>query len=443
MHGTKGKTATIRSHTELLEHRNTQSKDLAELRQAQQIYMPGLGPLPDGDESSDQLIKLWLPSDLTQDNDRTEQCLPGIPGLELRFRYAQADDSLGNIRRLRRLLQGLMDQNTKHLNQTQQNITRTKGIFTRLQSRISRAVERYRHARQMMLVLDPLQQLSPGWTRRFQELEDKHVKGPGREHYETSEGTFQPSWIWLVPRLTGHVPNESTTVTPAPDSHLADPIPNATEDLETAHSMRVHWAKCQARADRYEEEVMLAVEEMGRTLSYFQWKKSQWLSLRPIQEQSAPPSPTTPAAITPLTTTSLTPTPPTPTSSTAIPSAATPPPIEGQRGLNAYACRQAHIYEMLTVSFANRWRGILVPHGLGAGWLHQYPVAADPLSARPTRGHSQPMVQPDPALLVGNAPVLATPPLHPELETDQPIESDTESDNDADYNFDGEESDFD
>ena len=329
---------------------------------------------------------------MTQDNDRTEWCLPGIPGLELRFRYAQADDSLGNIRRLRRLLQGLMDQNTKHPNQTQQNITRTKGIFTRLQTRISRAVERYRHARRAMLVLDPLQQLSPGWMRRFQELEDKHVKGPGREHYETSEGTFQPSWIWLVPRLTGRVPNESTTMTPTSGSQLADPVPDAAEDLEAAHSMRVHWAKCQARAERYEEEVALIVEEMGRTLSYFQWKKSQWLSRRPLQEQSPPPSPTVQVTVAPSTTTPLTPTPSTVTSSTAIPLVATPPPIEGQRGLNAYAYRQAHTYKMLTVSFANRWRGILVPHGLGAGWLHQYPVAADPLSTRPTRGHSQPTV---------------------------------------------------
>ena len=98
-----------------------------------------------------------------------------------------------------------------------------------------------------MLVLDPLQQLSPGWMQRFRELEDKEVWGPGREHYEMSEGTFRPSWIWLVPRLTSHIPNQPS-MTPGSD-HPTDPVPNATEDLEAAQSMHTHWAKCQARVD--------------------------------------------------------------------------------------------------------------------------------------------------------------------------------------------------
>ena len=35
---------------------------------------------------------------------------------------------------------------------------------------------------------------------------------------------------------------------------------------------------CQARAERYEEEVELTVEEMGRTLWYFEWKRDWWLA---------------------------------------------------------------------------------------------------------------------------------------------------------------------
>ena len=38
----KGKITTVRDHTEVLELRNTLSKDLVELRQAQRIHMPGL-----------------------------------------------------------------------------------------------------------------------------------------------------------------------------------------------------------------------------------------------------------------------------------------------------------------------------------------------------------------------------------------------------------------
>ena len=80
--------------------------------------MPGLGPLPEGEDDSEEVTKLWLLSELSED-ERATWCLPGIPGLEFRFRYAQADDSLSQIRRLRRLLQNVQDQNAKHLSQTQ------------------------------------------------------------------------------------------------------------------------------------------------------------------------------------------------------------------------------------------------------------------------------------------------------------------------------------
>ena len=51
-------------------------------------------------------------------------------------------------------------------------------------------------------------------------------------------------------------------------------------------TMCTHWAKCQARAERYEEEVALIIKEMGRTLHYFEWKKSWWLFLQSEQAQS-------------------------------------------------------------------------------------------------------------------------------------------------------------
>ena len=40
-------------------------------------------------------------------------------------------------------------------------------------------------------------------------------------------------------------------------------------DPEQTDSMRAHWAKCQAHAERYKEEAKLVVEEMGQTLHYF------------------------------------------------------------------------------------------------------------------------------------------------------------------------------
>ena len=150
----KGKATTIHDHTEMIELRNTLSKDLVELRQVQRIYMPGLDPLLGGDEDPDKLVKLWLPSQLTQE-DQDTWCLPGIVTLELHFRYAQAEGSLAEIRRLCRLLQSHLDQKAKHLSHVQQNATRGKGIFGGVQGRIHCAMIRYRRARQAMLALDP------------------------------------------------------------------------------------------------------------------------------------------------------------------------------------------------------------------------------------------------------------------------------------------------
>ena len=412
----KGKTTTVRDHTEVVELRNTLSKDLVELRRAQKIHMPGLNPLLlEGDEDPDEPIKLWLPSELTQD-DKAEWCLPGIPELEFRFRYAQADGSLAEVRRLRRLLQSHLDQKAKHLSHAQRNVTRGKGIFSGVQGRIRRAMIRYRHARQAMLALDPSQQLIPGWVQRFRELKDTDVRGPGREPDEKSEGKFLLSWIWLLPHRVGGLPSiEPVTRMLGLESSATDPISSPAEDLEVADSMRVHWAKCQARAERYEEEVALTVEDMGRTLRYFDWKKSQWLSLQSSRTRSE-----------------------------------TPPPIEVQRGLTAYSCRQVHVYETLVISFVNLWRKFLVPNGLGSKWLRHYPVATDPLSIGPSRGHSRPTAEPGlaPASIVpapadsSSFPSSIAPSIT-DVSIDLPMESGPESDDDNAYVMsEGEESDF-
>jgi hypothetical protein len=109
----------------------------------------------------------------------------------------------------------------------------------------------------------------------------------------------------------------------------------------------------QARAERYEEEVKLTVEEMGRTLQYFKWKKSWWQSIS--LGRSQPDSPL-------------------------------PPDV--QAGLRAYADRQSDTYDKLITLFVNHWRHFLSAHSLGSSWLDDYPPDAHPASStRPRRGH--------------------------------------------------------
>lgn len=376
--------------------------------------MPGITSVLDDtrdDNTSDDSLKLWLPSEVSAE-DRDTWCLPDIPSLEFRFRYAQADDSLAEVRRLRRLVQGLQDQNSKHPSRSQKNVTRSQGLFEGFKARISRSASRYTRARDAMLALDPGEKLCPGWKRRFQKLNDSDIRGPGRATGD-SEGQFVPSWIWLVPRLTPPTPATASSKDLATTTHTS-PLPDdeatttaaaeqvAANDAELANSMRVHWAKCQARAERYEEEVALTVEEMGRTLSYFEWKRSWWLTLGSEREKSD-----------------------TPTSAGV------------QRGLNAYAHRQASIYETLVVSFVSRWRKSLLSHKLNPPWLSQYPVATDPLSSRPSRGHSRPETQSTTGTIncesghTGGGPHSSPPPQASEA-VDPPLASEVESDDESD-----------
>lgn len=357
----EGKVTTAHRHAEILELKKMISRNLSELRQSQHILMPGLIPIFDetrDDVATDGSFKLWLPSELSV-GERDSWCLPDIPTLEFRFRYAQADDSLAELCRLRRLIQGLQDQNAKHPSLAQRSITRTQGLFEGFQAKIRRCASRYSYARDAMLALDPDQELSPRWMQRFQKLNQTDIRGPGRGPDDRSEGRFVPSWIWLVPNSSSSPSQGDPAVTASSTSNpdngttVTSHGNSTTNDAEVADSMRVHWAKCQARAERYEEEVALIVEEMGRTLRYFEWKKSWWLSLRSERAESN-----------------------------------TPPPADVQRGLDAYACRQANVYEVLIASCANQWKKLLASQGLTPDWITGYPATTDSLPFHPSTRHS-------------------------------------------------------
>ena len=335
------------------ERRKHLAKCIREFRSVQKIYMPGLSHLldnADGDSRLDarpELFKLMLPSQLTPD-DRQSWCLPGIPVLEARFRYAQADDALSEIRRLRRLFQGLSDQNKKHINNSQNTMTRAKATFERYKARISRSATLYRLARRALTALDPNGEITE-WTTRFLELKDSDLRGPGREDDEPTEGRVVSSWIWLVPQssrpLDRSHPNDDPN---GPDK--SDLSQRAASGEEVAVSIRAHWARCQARAERHEEEVQLTLEEMRRVLEFFEWKSKWWLA---SQESRA--------------------------------ASENPPDPQVQHGLRAYAHRQAATYSLLAKTCAGHWQKFLTERSLGLDWLTPYPTtpppATEPLSA--------------------------------------------------------------
>ena len=304
--------------------------------------MPGLGPILDamGDkEATEGLSELLLLSGLSFLDWHT-WCLSEVSALKFCFCYAQANDTVAKLCHLLRLFQNLHSQNSKHLSLAQRALTHTRGLFNSLWARMCRSRDCYSHACKAMLALDPDEKLAPGWTKRFWKLNEGDIHSPGCEVENTSEGQFTPSWIWLVSQLSQPTPTKTT----ASNDHTARSASinesSTAVDPEQTDSMHAHWVKCQAHAERYKKEAKLVVEEMGRTLHYFDWKRAWWLSLESRREESS-----------------------------------TPPLTSVQHRLQAYAHHQANIYVTLIAVFAKQWR-TLASHVLQPAWLSDYPAPA-------------------------------------------------------------------
>ena len=283
------------------------SKKIRDLQGSQRVRIPGIADLLDGIQEDERLqdqpevLKLLLPSQLS-DNDRSTWCLPGISQLEFRFRYSQASDALAELHCLRRLFQGTCDQKAKHAKSTSLT-TRSQGILDSFHSRIKRVTNQYCDARRALLALDPEEKLDAGWKLYFLELKDKDIRRPDCEIYESSEGRFQQSWIWTVTRALS-ISSDPQPPAAGPNSPHQQPASSASKvvsgkgpgssiaDEKELHQFhRAHWARAQARAERYEEEWKLTVEEMGRTLWFFEWKRSWWQSILSERSRSSNPPP--------------------------------------------------------------------------------------------------------------------------------------------------------
>ena len=146
---------------------------------------------------------------------------------------------------------------------------------------------------------------------------------------------------------------------------------------------------------------------MGHTLRYFEWKKNRWLSLRSERAESN-----------------------------------TPPPADVQRDLDAYACRQANIYEGLIISFVNWWRKLLASYKSTPDWLTKYPATVDPPSLHPSTRLPSAQTRPGTGAANESLDMVCEPPHHPSPtepsgeDLDRPLVSEVETDDDDDYTID-------
>ena len=274
--------------------------------------MPGVLETTAADLESSKRVKaesiaLWLPSELNA-NDRDTICLSGVTNCEKELRFAQLEDSLNDLRRARRTRRGLITFHKVQLaGQGQRTQTKSQAAMRTVQDRIDKCVRRYRVAHSALLRLDP----NGTWRNLYRPLNDADNRGPAKEAKEMLEpdGTYIPSWIWT---------SSTTTVS----------CEEVNED------MRVEWAQCMARAERWEEEKTLLQEEMRRVVEFLQWRSDNWLAKVESRTDDAAP------------------------------------PICA--GISAYAKKQSAVYHHLAVRFCQRWHMSLVSLSLPHDWATKF-----------------------------------------------------------------------
>ncbi|KAH8102763.1 hypothetical protein DFH11DRAFT_1735402 [Phellopilus nigrolimitatus] len=266
---------------------------------------------------------LCLPSELNSDLMGALPTRYKLHEKELRLRFAQAEDSLAELRRLLRLKSSSLT--FKKLNNVgQRENTRARSVIVQFTGKIELIAERYRAARAALKRLDP----DGEWENRLQPLLSKDVRGidededVNKKKSKRSEGRREISWIWTRMRS------------------------NEGGDAEIDAGIRVEWAKAQARAERWREETVLVVEEMRRTLEYCDWKAAWWREQAALRIVSEDPTLTS--------------------------------------GLHACAEKQAVIWEGLGTSFATRWYKMVTARGHALDWPERYRIVGEATRSVPT-----------------------------------------------------------
>lgn len=266
-----GKTKGLRTskqQADIQEKRNALHRLIQIWHEVQLVYIPHVASLisqtpsqPEATSSSTNTappstlpenFPLFLPSSLPP-QIRALPELQSICQLERRLREPQADDALAEIRHHRRVIQGLWQFKRLNVSGTgNKPNTRMLNLYKRFNDKTERAAAKYRFARDALDVLDP----RGPWSKRFRELNKKDISGPGRDPDDTTttNSSYEPSWIWLVPRAS-----------------IA-----GMDENEFNENMQVEWVKARARMMRWKEELLLVQEEMRRVIAYHRWKAAWW-----------------------------------------------------------------------------------------------------------------------------------------------------------------------
>jgi hypothetical protein len=195
------KACTANERAELEERRNALRRRLNIWMEARNLYIPTVSdddhtatsstesPLATLASQLPETIPLRLPSALPSSLQKPSPFK--LVQIEFRFRLAQAEDSLSELRRLLRITMGLRDYKSKQIGPSQRAGTRARNLMNRFNDKVSRCAERYRVAYSSLVALDPMGK----WRALLWELKEGDIKAPGRSDNE-SEGFHEVPWIW-------------------------------------------------------------------------------------------------------------------------------------------------------------------------------------------------------------------------------------------------------
>ncbi|KAF8131200.1 hypothetical protein EV363DRAFT_1165737 [Boletus edulis] len=250
----KGLHMTDSQEAWLTERCNSLQRQLDHWIKLQQLFFPMLATerakqLVDADtivlpESFDLLLPSKIVAKLPCD-DKTFR-------IEWRLRLAQAHDALNSLRSNLRARSYICKFKDRNLCGQGAN-TRARTTLHAIENRINAAANRYNDARNALENLaSHLKETS--WRSVLRPLHRQDIRGMSDLLWGETEGTRKLSWIWSMRGSVNDNRDEA----------------GALEDL------RIEWCKARARAHRWAEEVKLLLEEMWRTVVFFEWDATDW-----------------------------------------------------------------------------------------------------------------------------------------------------------------------
>ncbi|KAK7005420.1 CxC2 domain-containing protein [Favolaschia claudopus] len=254
-------------------------------RKIQRTYMPQLRrfltptqrAVFDSEAERDaEAIRLFMPSDLSDNTKRTNACALGLPEAEADLRVGEAREALNSLRQGLRARTMTNRYRLRHCT-GQRMLTRDQGVLRQINLKIHKAKLRYRYARNALMRLR-----GHGiWEKEPRILEDADVRALN-ERALTAEEEAQRQGIHEYDGLSEEGGVAVFGVVAAGETRRtlswiwytaksAEPT-----EAELVEALRVEWCKAYARMRRWNEDVVLVEEEMRRTIEYGNWSAGQW-----------------------------------------------------------------------------------------------------------------------------------------------------------------------